>query len=79
MAIEIFIYFLIMFSAVPVGFLLAWLCDDEVVYAKKWFKIISFVLVLLILGSFFIYYDESIILVLIYFLIVTLIGLYKAK
>jgi F0F1-type ATP synthase assembly protein I len=79
MVLEILIYSLILVSAIPVGFFLAYLCDDEVKEGKKWFKLISFILILLILASFFVSYGTPVILSLVYFLIVTLISLYHAK
>lgn len=79
MVVEILVYFLILLSAIPVGFFLAWLCDDEVIYGKKWFRIIAIILILLIIGLFLFYYNLPVILSLIYLLIITLIGLYYSK
>ncbi len=68
-----------MISSIPAGFFLVYLCDDEVIYGKKWFKLIVVILIAMILGSFLFYYDLPIILSLVYFLIVTLISLYRSK
>lgn len=67
-----------MASSIPVGFFLAWLCDDEVIYGKKWLKIVVYALALMILAVSLFYYDLLIILALIYMLIVTCISLFKS-
>lgn len=39
--LQTLITILIMASSFPAGYLLAWLCKDELVAGRKWFKIIS--------------------------------------
>jgi len=77
MVMEVLIYALILASSIPVGLILAWLCDDEVVYGKKWFKIILYVLCIGLIGVLLFYFNWSIVLSLVYMIIVTLISLIK--
>lgn len=68
---------LIMLTSLPAGLLLAYLCRDELVAGRKWFKIISVVsiiaAILLLLVN--INYKLEIILSLIYFAVVSAISL----
>lgn len=79
MVMEGLFYFIIMASSIPVGFLLSWLCNDEICYGKKWLKLILFVLILLMAVIYWFYYDLSVFLSLVYLFIVTLVSFFKSS
>jgi len=77
--IGVLIYAVILLSALPVGWVLAWLCKEELVDGKKWFKlmIVSFI----VLGgvSFIVFRDLPIALSLGYMVLVTGVSLFKGN
>jgi len=69
----------ILLTAIPVGYVLAWLCRDELVDGRKWFKMIIYILVILLIVFLLVYKDASILFSLMYMLIITYISLFKSK
>jgi len=67
---------LILATSIPVGLFLAYLCRDELVPGRKWFKILSIVSLFLALILLLFYRKPEIILTLIYICITSLISLY---
>jgi len=67
---------LILATSIPVGLLLAYLCRDELVPGRKWFKILSIVSLFLALILLLFYRKPEIILTLVYICITSLISLY---
>lgn len=67
---------IILISAVPLGYLLAYLCRDELKQGRKWFKLLVFVSVLL--AVIFLFFNLAIALTLFFISIVSLISLIKS-
>jgi amino acid permease len=68
-----------MFTSLPAGYFLAWLCKDELVDGRKWFRIILaclFIVLVLLLIS---YRNLNCIFAVIYMIIVTSIALWKGE
>ncbi|MDP1728688.1 MAG: hypothetical protein Q8L27_00610 [archaeon] len=70
MVMSILVNFLILLTSLPIGFLLCWLCGDELVKDRRYFIFFMYfiVLVLLLLGIF--YFNIPMMLSLIYLLII---------
>lgn len=77
--LQVLLYVVIMATALPAGWLLAWLCHDELVDGKKWFYIIFYGLIALLIASLLFYRKLSAILSLAYMMIITIISLWKAN
>ena len=73
----ILINILILATAIPVGLLLAALTKEELAPGKKWFKLFSAILVVLIIVGGFLSWSIPIVLSLIYLLIMVLISLLR--
>ncbi|MBU3912888.1 MAG: hypothetical protein KKB21_04970 [Nanoarchaeota archaeon] len=69
---------LMLATSFPVGYLLAYLCKEELVNGRRWFKLISWLSAGLILGLLVFYRDFSVILTLAYICIVSLISVHKS-
>lgn len=78
MRLEIILNALMLLTAVPVGYILAWLCKDEIKY-REWFYLIfyGFIVAGVIYSS--IYFNVSIVLAFVYMTIVTVISLRKGR
>jgi len=74
--ISIILVGLILATAFPIGFLLAWLCRDELKQGRKYFKLIAGVCVVGIAGLLILYRNFSAILTLAYICIVSLISVH---
>ena len=75
--IKIFLIVIEILLSIPTGYLLAWLCKDELIKGRKWFKIILFfslfiLIIMLIIGNYPIFFT------MIFFIIMTLICLWKS-
>lgn len=70
---------LVLITAIPVGWFLAYLTRDELVSGKKWFKLILYILILILVIVILIWRDTSISFALGYMIIVTLVSLYLGK
>jgi len=79
MVIEILLNILILLTAIPVGYLLAWLCKDELVDGRKWFKIIFLCLFVALILSFIFYRNLNALLAVVCMLIITFIALLKGQ
>jgi len=79
MLIKILLNILVMLTSIPAGYFLAWLCKDELVDGRKWFKIIliCFFVTLVLLLIFF--RNLNAILSVSYMIIVTFIALLKGR
>ena len=71
------LYFIILVSSLIVGYLLAWLCKDEII-ERKWFYILLGVVVLVFIVSLIFYRDLVWLLTLVYFIVVILISIWKS-
>ncbi|MBM3247463.1 hypothetical protein FJZ17_02910 [Candidatus Pacearchaeota archaeon] len=69
---------LLMLTAIPVGWFLAWLCKDEIVY-RKWFYILFYLCLALILLILILKRPIYELLTCIYFIILLVIALIKGK
>lgn len=78
MAVQTLLVFLILASAFPVGYLLAYLCKEELAAGRKYFKILAWLAVVLAIIFLLFYRDFSIILTLAYISIVALISVHKS-
>ena len=76
--IETLLIMLILASAFPVGFLLAYLCREELVSGRRWFKMISWACLAVIFVLLFVYTYFEIILTLTYIAVVSLISAHKS-
>ena len=72
------LYVLVMLTSIPVGFLMAWLCSDEIEY-RKWFYLLLVGVGIVFVVSLFVYMELVWLLTLVYFVIVILIGVWKGK
>lgn len=79
MVVRILLNLLIMFTSLPAGWFLARLCEDELVIGRKWFKIILYSLIIVMIVYSLIYFSIDIILAFIYMIIVTLVTIYLGK
>jgi len=68
--LEAIIYILVLVTAYPVGILLAWLCDDELKYCKKYFIAMIYLLLLIIISFLLFYRNISAILAMVYMIVV---------
>jgi len=78
MIVQFLLYALVLLTAIPAGYVLAWLCKDELKDGRKWFKIILCSLAVVMIVSFVFYINTSIILSLAYMIIITLVSLKKS-
>ncbi len=72
------LFILVMLSSFPVGYLLAYLCREELVAGRKWFKLIAVIsIVLIFVFMLLIQVDNwlAIVLTLVYLAIISLVGL----
>jgi len=76
--IEMIIVAVVLASAFPVGFFLAYLCKEEMIMGRKWFKTISWACLAIIFVLLFVYRNYSVILTLAYLAIVSLISAHKS-
>lgn len=77
--IKILLNILILLTAIPVGYFLAWLCKDELVDGRKWFKIILVCLFVCLVLFLIFYRNLNAILAVVYMIIVTFISLLKGQ
>jgi len=75
--IQILLVILILILAFPAGYLLAWLCKDELVQGRKWFKLLA--LISTILAVIFLFFNLTISFTLVFISIVSLISVAKSK
>jgi len=76
--IEMIIVAVVLASAFPVGYFLAYLCREELVMGRKWFKMISWACLAVIFVLLFVYRNYSVILTLTYIAVVSLISAHKS-
>ncbi|MFH1711063.1 MAG: hypothetical protein ABH840_02010 [Nanoarchaeota archaeon] len=76
--IETLIIAVILASAFPVGLLLAYLCKEELVMGRNWFKGLSWACLILMIVLLQVYRNFSVILTLSYMAIVSLISVHKS-
>jgi len=76
---SILLYFVALLTALPMGYLLAALCRDELADGRKWFKLIIYCSVILVMGFLLFYRKLPIILSLIYLIILAGISIYLSK
>jgi len=72
---QILLTILVLLLAFPAGYLLAYLCKDELVAGRKWFKLLA--LISTILAVIFVFFNVTISLTLIFISVVSLISLSK--
>jgi len=72
------VYAVILLLGIPAGYLLAWLCRDELVDGRKWFKILSWISFILVVLFLLVYRNIAVILTLVYICITSLISLWKS-
>jgi len=79
MIIKIILNLLVMLTSLPIGWLLARLCEDELIIGRRWFKIILYSLIIVMIVYSLFYFNISIVFAFIYMIIVTLITIYLGK
>lgn len=79
MALPIILIFIILAAAFPAGYLLAYLCRDELQNGRKWFRGISWAALIVIIILLFFYKSVEIILTLAFIAIVSLISVHKSS
>lgn len=79
MMTQILLYIFVLATALPVGLLLAWLCADELLAGKKWFKIILYSLVLIDVIFLLFYRNIAILTSLVYMILITGISMFRAR
>jgi len=77
--IKILFNILILLTAIPAGYVLAWLCKDELVDGRKWFKIILECLFAALIFLLFLSKNVNAILAVVYMIIVTFIAIFLSK
>jgi len=68
---------IILITSIPVGYLLAHLCRDELVTGREWFKLISVISVVVAILLIIFYRNLAMILTLSYIAITNLVSLWK--
>jgi hypothetical protein len=79
MVLEIVLYVLVFITAIPAGLLLAWLCDDELIYPRRYFKTMIFILLMGVVGFLVFYRNFSAILSMGYMALVFFVMLWKGR
>ena len=74
--LTILLAILILILSFPSGYLLAYLCKDELVQGRKWFKLLA--LISSILAIVFLFFNLTVTLTCIFIIIVSLISLAKS-
>jgi len=74
--LKILLIMIILILAIPLGYLLACLCRDELVEGRKWFKLLAFVSG--IFAIIFLFFDLGVALTLVFISTVSLISLVKS-
>jgi predicted membrane protein len=74
--IQILLTILVLILAFPSGYLLAYLCKDELIDGRKWFKLLALISTILVV--IFLFFNLTIALTLIFISIVSLISLIKS-
>lgn len=69
----------VLLTAIPVGLFLAYLTKEELVPGRKWFIVILYTLIIVLLVFLLAYRDIPIILALVYMIIVTYMSFFKSK
>lgn len=77
--VKILFNILILLTAIPAGYVLAWLCKDELVDGRKWFRIILTCLSIVLILILIFYRDLNAILAIVYMIIVTFIAILLGK
>lgn len=79
MIIKIILDILVMLTSLPAGYFLAWLCKDELVDGRKWFRIIFACLFSILVFILIFYRNLNTILTLVYMILVVLLALLKGR
>jgi len=79
MLIKILLNIFLLITAIPVGYFLAWLCKDELVDGRKWFKIILVCLFVCLVLFLIFFRNMNAILSVSYMIIVTFIAFMKGQ
>ena len=76
--IQLVLNILVMLTFIPIGYFLAWLCKDEIIY-RKWMFVIFYSLVFVFLVFFLLRSNLNILLTLIYMILVTSVSIFKSR
>lgn len=76
---EVIFYYAILVTAFFVGWLLAWLCKDELVSDRKWLKYTAIVAFIALIGDILIYRNLAVRFSILYLIIILFIMLYLGK
>ena len=76
--LEVILYVLILLTAIPVGWALAWLTKDELVVGRKRFFRIIYILLVILVVLILIWREVPVLLSLVYLIIITSISLWKS-
>jgi len=76
--LQILLSVLLLVTAVPIGLLLAWLCKDELVDGRKWFRLIIYVSAILFLICLFVYNSIIVLGSFVYLMILSAVALKKS-
>jgi hypothetical protein len=78
-AMQIILMFIILVTSIPAGYLLAWLCRDELVNGRKYFQVIGWLCVILAWILIFFWNNLPFVGALVYIGIVACISLIKSR
>lgn len=77
MVFEEILSLIVLLLSIPTGFLIAWLCSDELIQGRVWFKAIILVSIIVFVLSYF--YNLFVIsFTMLFIIIVSIISLYKS-
>jgi uncharacterized protein YybS (DUF2232 family) len=77
--ISVVLYVILVASILPVGLLLAWLCQDELIKDKKYFFAMIYVSLAAMIIVYIFYFNASVIFALAYFIFILLILIRKGR
>lgn len=79
MITKILLNILVLLTSIPAGYFLAWLCKDELVDGRKWFKLIIYCLFIILVLLLIFYRNINVLLTVAYMIIVVFVALFLGK
>ncbi len=76
--ISLILYGVVLLTSLPVGYFLAWLCKDEIIY-RKWMFVIFYAFVAGFIWAFILLDNLPVLLCFAYMTIVTAVSIFKGK
>jgi len=79
MILEVILYLLVFATSWPMGLLLAWLCEDEIIKDRKYFFMMSYFLIICLILIFIFFFNKDIILAIIYLIVILVILIRRGR